>query len=523
MTNHTEREFKLRARQTIEIAAIDAALRELETNCRLSTTRRHSDTYLDDDRASLHQQGIGLRVRSNMGTKTLCCKTRAKTDSGLFVRQEFEADWISESLPKSANDLPDAIQALLRPWIGNRELVPQQVLSVHREIRMLTDGDEDLCELAIDYVVAQANERSATWQEIELEVCSNLEANQELAQNLQKRLPVEFAKQDKPSYAAALLGMELPGAPSVEEQALATVYEAVPERLQAMLVTAQSIQQKLAQNDDPALLQELHSTFQTMHDIVHSFAEIWPTDVAARVGTELRKSQHQIDSLADLVGLQSALDEQLQKLPQPLLECGREVSNWVQSKRKIAFERMQKWISDTEHQSAENHLEQDLKLLEPKSELAQAQLMQAAPLQLAAAIQQLRAQIDATPVDLPAAQIAPLLQAVQIAHNLAEHFSDLPGKSYKKSLKAINRAQRHIKSLQQHQTNEGILLSWIISPSVDGDQRVLHAAVLGSLATMNHWAERETREVALHALERLDRDQVWARFADHSADTASDV
>ena len=515
MTNHTEREFKLRARQTIEIAAIDAALRELETNCRLSTTHRHSDTYLDDERGSLMQQGIGLRVRSNSGTRTLCCKTRAQTDSGLFVRQEFEADWISESLPQSASDLTDEIQTLLRPWIGNRKLVPQQVLSVHREIRMLTDGDEDLCELAIDYVVAQANERSATWQEIELEVCSNLEANQELARKLRERLPLEFAKQDKPSYAASLLGMELPGAPALEEQALAAVYNAVPERLQAMLVAAQKLQDKLAQNDDLALLQKLRGVYQTMHSIVHSFAEIWPVDVVDRVGKELLKSQHRLDSLSDLAGLQSALDEQLKKLPQPLLECGREVSNWVQSKRKTAYARMQKWISDTDHQLAERQLEQDLKATDPKSDLAQTQLMEAAPLQLATAIKQLRAQIDATKVDLPNSQIAPLLQSVQIAHDLAEHFIDLSRKSYKKSLKAIDRAQRHIKSLSHHQANESMLLSWIISPSVDGDQRVLRAAVLGSLATMNNWAERETREVALHAMERLDRDQVWARFANH--------
>ena len=522
MTNHTEREFKLRARQTIEIAAIDAILRELETSCRLSTTHRHTDTYLDDNRSSLLHQGIGLRVRSNMGAKKLCCKMRAQTDSGLFVRQEFEADWDSESPPQSASDLPNEIQTLVRPWIGNRELVEQQILSVHREIRMLTDGDNDLCELAIDYVVAQANERSATWQEIELEVCSNLEANQELAQKLQQRLPVDFANQDKPSYAASLLGMELPGAPSLEEQALAEISNAVPKRLQAMLVAAQKIQQTLACNDDPALLQEVICIYQTMHSVANCFAEIWPTDVAGRIDKELLKSQHRFSSLSDLVELQSALDEQLRRLPQPLLECGRDVSKWVQSKRQIACVRMQKWLSDTDHQSAEVQLEQDLKATDPKSEFGQTELMQAAPLQLAAAIKKLRSQIDATLVDLPTAQIASLLQSVQVAHDHAEHFLDLPGKSYKKSLKAVKRAQRHIKSLRQHQVSESMLLSWVVSPSVDGDQRVLRAAVLGSLATMNNWAERETREVAQHAMERLDRDQVWARFESHSPDARTD-
>jgi hypothetical protein len=46
----------------------------------------------------------------------------------------------------------------------------------------------------------------------------------------------------------------------------------------------------------------------------------------------------------------------------------------------------------------------------------------------------------------------------------------------------------------------------------DNEQRALRAAVLGSLATRNSWAEEDTRQVAREAVERLNRDQVWRRF-----------
>ncbi|MGK0202235.1 MAG: inorganic triphosphatase YgiF, partial [Planctomycetota bacterium] len=277
MSNHTEREFKLRAKQTIETAVIDAALHELGTTCRLSETVRHTDTYLDDSRATLLREGVGLRVRSKQGKKQLTYKSRQQSKGGLFVRDEIEADWPNDELPQSAADLPEELRSVIEPLLHQRAFEPQQILSVHREIRMLTEGDDDLCELAIDYVVAEANGHCATFQEIELEFCNHEEANLQLANKLRDSLPVDFASRDKPSHAAALLGMELPAQDSVEDRALALISSSIPAQLQSLLVDIQKTTAASGPQSADQLF-GLQSMHHSMTSLINGFAELWPTE-----------------------------------------------------------------------------------------------------------------------------------------------------------------------------------------------------------------------------------------------------
>lgn len=511
MSNHTEREFKLRAKQTIETATIDAALHELGTTCRLSETVRHTDTYLDDSRATLLREGIGLRIRSKQGKKQLTYKSRTQSEGGLFVRDEVEADWPNDELPKSATDLPEELRAILEPVLHQRELVPQQILSVHREIRMLTDGDNDLCELAIDYVVAEANGHCATFQEIELEFSSNQEANQQLANKLRDSLPVDFASQDKPSYAAALLGMELPAEDSAEDRALALISKSIPSHLRALHAEIQ----KATAARSPQTAEQLYG-LQCLHhsidSLIYGFAELWPTDTANRMQAHLQTVHRRIAELADMDMLVANLEVHLAALPKPMADSGRETGAWILSMRETTSQRLQEWFQSNEHQSGQQQLEQDLTAVNPECELANKQLLHEAPARLAVAITQLRAQINETSIELPIAQIQALLQSVQRLHDIAEQFSDLPGKSYKKSFKAVARARRHLEAVGSLDSVAGLLMQWIVQPMTDSEQRVMRAAVLGSLATRNAWAEEDTRQVAREALERLNRDQVWRRF-----------
>ena len=524
MSNHTEREFKLRAKQTIEIAAIDAALHELGTTCRLSETVRHTDTYLDDARGTLLREGIGLRVRSKQGTKQLTYKSRKQSEGGLFVRDEIEADWPHDDLPKTAAALPQELRDVLEPLLHQRELVPQQILSVHREIRMLTEGHSDLCELAIDYVVAEANGHCATFQEIELEFTSDEEANQQLANKLRDRLPVAFATQDKPSYAAALLGLELPGEESVEDRALSPIATSIPAQLHALLAAAQEVlaecRQQGAQPDAQSAdqLHRLQSLHQAIDSLVHGFAELWPEDTVARIRSHLDTVHRRLAEVADLDVLVANLELHLKALPAPLSASGQETQAWLQSVRDAAALQLLERLAGDEHTSAELQLEQDLAAINKDCELANKQLLHEAPMRLAAAIARLREQLNATSIELPIAQVQSLQQWVQRVHDLAEQFADLPGKSYKKSFKAVARARRHLEAVCNLDSIANLLIQWIVRPMADSEQRVLRAAVLGSLATRNLWAEEDARQVAREALERLNRDTVWRRFEGAPAD-----
>jgi inorganic triphosphatase YgiF len=511
MSNHTEREFKLRAKQTIETAAIDAVLQELGTTCRLSETVRHTDTYLDDSRATLLREGIGLRIRSKQGKKQLTYKSRKQSEGGLFVRDEVEADWPNDELPQSAADLPEEVRAIIEPLLHQRVLGTQQILSVHREIRILTDGDKDLCELAIDYVVAEANGHCATFQEIELEFCSNEEANQELANKLRDSLPVEFASQDKPSYAAALLGMEVPVEESTEDRALSLISTSIPAHLQALVCDIQTA----TAAGSPQSAEQLHGLQSLHHSIgslVNGFAELWPTDTVTRMRSHLHTVHRRIAEVANLNVLVANLELHLAALPTPLKDSGREAGAWIQSTRNAALERLQNWLLSDEHKSGQQQLEQDIAAIAADSELANKQLLHEAPARLASAITRLRAQLHETSIELPIAQVQALLQSAQQVHDTAEQFADLPGKSYKKSLKAVARALRHLEAVCSLDSIAGLLIQWVVRPMDDNEQRALRAAVLGSLATRNSWAEEDTRQVAREAVERLNRDQVWRRF-----------
>ena len=207
MSDQIESEFKLRALQPIEVAAVDALLLELDVPCRHRERRQHVDTYLDDERGSLRRLGIGLRLRASARARRLNCKMRGSVEGSLHVRRELEASWPHEQLPLRAVDLPCELREALQPIVQERALRVVQELHVTREVRVLVEDGVDACELAVDSVEARANRRTATFQEVELEVLDDLAASERVTHELRGRLPVEFARDDKPTFAAALLGL----------------------------------------------------------------------------------------------------------------------------------------------------------------------------------------------------------------------------------------------------------------------------------------------------------------------------
>jgi inorganic triphosphatase YgiF len=209
LRGHTEREFKLRAQEPIEIAVIDAALRELGSTCTASRSHHHLDTYLDDEHGTLQSHGHGLRARNDGSTTLLTCKSRQEGDGDLVVRRELEAVWGARPLPTTCDALPAALREIIHPLIEDRQLRPWLLLSVQRETRQLQHAGIDLCEAAIDRVEAKARERVAHFQEVELEIYGQLKANQRLADGLQSRLSLAKTTRDKPSHAASLLGLEI--------------------------------------------------------------------------------------------------------------------------------------------------------------------------------------------------------------------------------------------------------------------------------------------------------------------------
>lgn len=512
MAHNTESEFKLRATQPIEVATIDATLLELGQKCRLADVRRHTDTYLDDERGSLLRQGIGLRVRAGGGKRQLTCKTRRKDDGRLFVRDEIEAPWPEEKLPASAHDLPDDLRESIQPVVGERALLPQQVLTVHREIRILTDGDSDLCELAIDFVEATANDRTASFQEIELEVCSNLEANESLAKKLRERLPVDFAQQDKPSHAAALLGIEAPIDAAAEELALRPIRSVIPELLQQTLTATNELEQTVRDVGHRATVHEMQLGLERMETLILAFDDLWEQPVHQRLCAHLHTTQRQLGTVADLHVLLDTMRSQVRSLPMQLHEAGHESVLWAERQRDVAMDRLSEWLGDERRKTTCAEFARDITAMSTDADNAQKPLLHEAPTRLAASVQALRERLAASDHELPPEDAATISESLRRVRHLAEQFASVPAMNYKKSLKAVARVLRHIDNACALEATSTSMLQWVATPSADPTSDSWRAAALGGLATLHSAAADEARGVAKEAMGRLDRDQVWRRF-----------
>ena len=206
-TDQIESEFKLRANGDVTVLEVEAALNDLKVRYTRRTTDRHTDTYLDDSSGSLTQRGFGLRLRDGSEGRVLTCKLRGTVEGGMHRRREVEARWRPATPPEQIEQLPESIRDVIEPLVGGRELRARLQLSVVREIRMLASKGEDICELAVDTVSARSGDQRVTFQEIELEVLGNPAENGRIAAALQARLPVNFATDDKPTHAAAALGL----------------------------------------------------------------------------------------------------------------------------------------------------------------------------------------------------------------------------------------------------------------------------------------------------------------------------
>jgi CHAD domain-containing protein len=520
MADSTESEFKLRARQAIEVAAVDAALRELGVACRLSESLHHSDTYLDDEFGSLHRNGIGLRLREGRKGRRLTCKTRGRLEGSMHVRREVEATWHREELPRSAAELPEELRDVVQPFVLDRSLRPRQRLEVQREIRVLTEDGADLCELAIDSVEALANGRSATFQEVELEVIDDVPTNERIAHELRERLPIEFATDDKPTHAAALLGIEHPDAAphrptkkqTRRERGSQPAGQAVVEQLRDGLATMRRYEIGVREGSDPEDLHQMRVTIRRMRSLARAFRALWPEEVASRLLCHLGETGRRLGTVRDLDVMLERLPAELEALPPQLQPAGRRTLDWVHRQRAAAHAQMQAWLRSPERLTANDQFERDAAAIDERAPLAAEPMAQAAPALLAREVANLRKQVAAIPAELPTEPLHRLRLTAKRTRYLAEQFADLPGMDYRKSLRAVARVQQRLGVVCDHEVACERLLGWVHAASADSTDGAWTAAALGGLSAVHAVAATVTRAVAADALERLDRKRVWKRF-----------
>ncbi|MCK5940369.1 MAG: CHAD domain-containing protein, partial [Planctomycetes bacterium] len=493
--------------------------------------RHHSNTYLDDELGSLQQNGYALRVRASQKGRRLTCKARGRLDGAMHVRREIEAAWPSDQLPTTAAELPAELRDVVQPFVLERALQPRQRLEVHREIRILTDDGDDLCELAIDSVEALANGRTAAFQEIELEVFGDVPTNERIAHELRERLPVEFATDDKPTHAAALLGIERP-APATPARAQKKkkkqkqkkkstndptgsepVGQAVPQRLLAEFAAMRRCEHPDRDQPSTRDRHRMRVAVRRMRTLARTFGPLWPEDVAGRLSAHLGQTGRQLGVVRDLDVLLSGLPQSADSLPPQLQPAGQRAIDWVREQREAAEQQLQDWLCSPERLAANEQFERDVAAIDERTALAAEPLCRAAPPLLAAAVTDLRERLAAIPDDLPTEPLHRLRLATKRARYLAAELAGVPGMQLRKPLRALARAQRRLGTVCDHEVAAERLLGYVHAASTGSSDGAWTAAAFGGLAAVHAMAASATRPAAARALARLDRKRIWQRLA----------
>lgn len=330
-----ESEFKFRARHRLEPALVDATLRELGLTTATATQVRLGDIYLDGAGMELRAAGFGLRLRVANGACTITCKGPSELRGALFVRTEQSAPWPSPTTPRVAGDLPPTLRDAVEPILLQRPLVPVLRLHTERELRVLTADGAPFCEVAIDATEAHGSGEVIRFAELELEVLDDLPTCERIAAELQARLQLAPAPDDKPTHALRRLGIHAPR--SAQTASLAG-------RLLARLAALQRAESATRTCGDTEAVHDLRTAARRLQAVATAFADAWPDGEADWLRHHLRALARELGRVRDLDVLAAALPALTAAMPPSLHGGGDELQAAIQAARTLAHTHLVEWL-----------------------------------------------------------------------------------------------------------------------------------------------------------------------------------
>lgn len=515
MNDPVETEFKLRASGPLEVAAVDASLRAL-ASVRASSSRRHVDTYFDDDRGSLRAAGIGLRLRRSDDGAVLCCKGRARVVEGRFERSELALPWPHATVPQRAAELPPELADRVEPFTRLRPLQPFLELATWRDARIVTHAEHDVCELVVDQVTASADGRSVAFAEVELEVFDDLATTEQLATALRQHLPLQPAEQDKPTHAAGLLGLLPPTVAPAPWTGATPLGEALRGIVAAHGASLLAAEAAVRGGDGAAALHTLRVALRRLRSLVRSCRDAWPVERAERALQCLAELGRTCGSCRDHDVMLELVGDGLAHLPSALRPGGDAALQQLREQRDAATATLQRQLRTAEHLQQLDALFADLDAIGHDGAAANTPLAAALPHHFAPAIARVRKLVEKLPAELPLLAVHELRLAVKRLRYLAEEFAELPGHDYGRSLAALTTLQQALGGVCDAEAAAERLAH---TATTGGD--AAQAAVFGALAMWQHHRAGRARNAAGKALAKVDRKKVWRRFPAAEADTPS--
>lgn len=508
MPDHVETEFKLRATGPVEVARLDAAIREAGFGCRAIGSRRHVDTYFDDELGSLQAAGIGLRIRDDGRTRQATGKQRGQRSNGLFVRTEVEVAWPDADAPRRAALLPGNLRDMVEPFVLDRPLTPVLRLATTREVRSLRYAERDLAEVTLDHVEASHRGHGVTFTEIEIEVLDDVPSCERLAAAFVEQLPVQPAEDDKPTHAAVLLGQHVETPPKHPVTAEMLTGEALVVVARRHVEELRHAEVAVRGDEAPEHLHTMRVAVRRLRGLVHAFRGAWPDDLTTTMQSHLRETGRQLGVLRDLDAGIGNLAADIERLPEGLRATAMGLLPWIETRRREECARLLAWLRSDTRLAAFRHLVDTLGTPAPR-ELAVRPITAVVAKQLERLVDVARERANTLPPDLPFGPAHALRIATKRLRYLAEEFAELPGHDYTKSLTALADLQSDLGTICDHEQATRQLLAWIPQARTPAE-----AAALGGLATLHTRAAQRARRIARRTLARTNRKKVWRRFQD---------
>ena len=514
VTDHIETEFKLRSSIPLEVAVVDAALRELGVVVRSSAAIQHEDHYLDDDRGSLRVAGIGLRLRERDGRRELTTKTRGSSVDGRFVRHELEVAWAGSRPPQTAAELPPPLRDRIEPFVLDRPLRPFLRLWTARDLRRIGGGDaETSCELTVDRVRAEAGEHRAAFDEIELEVVGDAPSTERLALALRERLPLHAALLDKPTYACDLLGLPLPATPELD--ATTPLGVALPIVMSRHLQALRHAEAGVRGDGGSEALHTMRVAVRRLRSLVRAFTDLWSATDGPRLQELLTTLGRRLGVVRDLDVLLGTLDEHLARLPDSLRSAGQDLERSFGEVRRLANDELLAWLRSDDCRQRQGELE----ALLPKCVCgpAGARCGGEVPARLSRAATRLQKRVQSIDPNLPAGPMHELRIASKRLRYLAEEFAIVTDAALAKPLRKISVLQLVLGTVRDQDSLAERLLHELSPPSaIESPWR---AAAIGALVMRASQAAAKARKRASKALGSADKKRVWKAFVLDAAST----
>jgi inorganic triphosphatase YgiF len=168
---------------------------------------QHHDEVLDTPTRSLTGKRLALRLRRSAGTVTVTYKGPDTVSDGLHQREELEATFAADSLPRDYRDWSPEIAEQIEPSIGSAPLAPLVEMDVHRITWNIRRESHVIAELALDEGSIRAGGKTSPIHELEIELKGegtrdDLDA---LDQLFSRQLPIQPESQSKLQRGLALL------------------------------------------------------------------------------------------------------------------------------------------------------------------------------------------------------------------------------------------------------------------------------------------------------------------------------